>query len=586
MITQKIGIHVEPEGITITGRRAVRALGALLWVVALTAAGPSATAQSPPPKMETPKPTTPQPAPSEEVKPAAAPEGGTPKLTVAEAAHDFGETWAGEPLTYTFRLKNEGSGTLEILKVKPQCGCTKAAAHPQELEPGETGDFPFSLRTKHLKGKYAKTINVETNDPNNPAVTLKLTGSCKHYVDTDCRMINFHSLLEDEAAKQTVKLTNNTDTPLELKLKRPAKVSRVQYELVEKLPGKEFELIARLDPPHKPGNIRDVVTLTTNLKEQQSIELRVSATFPRRLEINPNPLRIFTSGRKVTRQLIFENVGKTPVKLLDVVTDDEQLQARFEEKTPGKKYLVSVDVPAGYKAPEGGMITLKTDDAKQPEIKVAVQQQEKVTQKPPEKPQRPATLLKGKPAPAFSLTTTQGKALSQADFTDHITVVNFFAPNCPHCRRQLPKVEQVRKEMAAKGVRFVNVSQTMRKPWTDEQVKEMVEKAGAQAELAINTDNSVGAAYKAKSFPTLFVVGKDAKVADVIIGNKPDLEVQLRNKLGQLLNPEKAPAEPAKIHVKPTAASGTEGGPKQVDISNIRRREPASMKKKEKKEKP
>jgi len=149
---------------------------------------------------------------------------------------------------------------------------------------------------------------------------------------------------------------------------------------------------------------------------------------------------------------------------------------------------------------------------------------------------RPAEDTVGKAAPAFSLKTVDGKDIASADFAKHpATVLNFVAPNCGFCKKQVPNVEKIRAEYEAKGVRFVNVVQTMRKEYTVEDTVDIFKKAGSNLELAKDDGNKVGQMYKATSFPTMVVVGKDGKVSSVNIGAKPNIETLLKDQLDKLI---------------------------------------------------
>jgi len=44
---------------------------------------------------------------------------GSPKLTIEAVVHDFGTVVSGTPLTYTFKVKNEGTADLLIKNVAP-----------------------------------------------------------------------------------------------------------------------------------------------------------------------------------------------------------------------------------------------------------------------------------------------------------------------------------------------------------------------------------------------------------------------------------------------------------------------------------
>ncbi len=61
---------------------------------------------------------------------------------------------------------------------------------------------------------------------------------------------------------------------------------------------------------------------------------------------------------------------------------------------------------------------------------------------------------------AFTLPALQGSdRLSYASYRDKPLVVNFFASWCPYCIGEMPGFEQVHKQLAAKGVQFLGVSQ-------------------------------------------------------------------------------------------------------------------------------
>jgi len=161
---------------------------------------------------------------------------------------------------------------------------------------------------------------------------------------------------------------------------------------------------------------------------------------------------------------------------------------------------------------------------------------------PPTQPQkRPAEELVGQLSPEFTITTLDGKSVSNADFAKSpATVLNFVAPNCGFCKKQLPTVEKVRQEYEAKGVRFVNVSQTMRQEFTTEQMVETFKGVGSQLELAKDEGNKVGQMFKAMSYPTMVVIGSDNKIAHVNVGAIPDIDSRLKTQLDGLINSKKA----------------------------------------------
>lgn len=97
-----------------------------------------------------------------------------PKLVIASLEHSFGKVQPGTPLTYTFKVRNEGQTDLEIKNVSPACGCT--AAHFDKLvAPNKEGDITLKIEhTENYKGEIVKTAAVTTNDPEHQSLTLTL----------------------------------------------------------------------------------------------------------------------------------------------------------------------------------------------------------------------------------------------------------------------------------------------------------------------------------------------------------------------------------------------------------------------------
>ena len=481
--------------------------------------------------------------------------GGTPKIVAVEPVHDFGVTWAGTDLEHTFTIKNEGTVVLLINQVRPACGCTKTGAHPGKLAPGESGEFSFKISTKKLRNKYSKSIRVLTNDPTNGTLNLVLKGVCRRYVDIQPPTAYFTRVSEDDTSEKVLTLTNNTDTPMVLTLPPVKANAKFEYSLTETDPGKKYELKIRPRAGQGAGNVRDILALQSNLPKAKKIEVTVTARIVPRLEALPSPFYITTSPRAASRQIYFTNSGKTDVHVLDVKVDGDQdkLKPTFKELKPGKQYLVRLSIPANYKLPAKGLtLSIITDDEKQSETKVAIKMRKKP--KPRRKPQED---MLGKPVPKFSMSTTKGKSLATADLTgnDTVTVLNFFAVNCGYCKKSMPRVETVRSEFEGKKVRFINISQTMRKPYTEEEVIAKCDGLGWKGEIVLDPKNSMGPLFNARSYPSLFVVSRDGTVGQVVVGNKANLETSLRDSINAMLKPGYKAPKPlpasAKASTKP-----------------------------------
>jgi thiol-disulfide isomerase/thioredoxin len=154
-----------------------------------------------------------------------------------------------------------------------------------------------------------------------------------------------------------------------------------------------------------------------------------------------------------------------------------------------------------------------------------------------ERPKRPAEELIGTQAPSFSLKTVDGKTVSSDEYSKHpAMVLNFVAPNCGYCKKQVPNLDKVRADYEAKGIRFVNVYERMgTKDFEPAEAIDVFKQAGSNLELARDTGNEIGQLFKATSYPTMVIIGKDGKIEHVNAGAKPDIEQIVKGQLDALI---------------------------------------------------
>jgi len=98
-----------------------------------------------------------------------------PKIVFKETTHDFGKVPRGPSLQYNFKFTNKGSGILSIDKVQPTCGCTGATVGEKTTySKNESGEIKVEFQTQGREGPQEKSIIVETNDPDNATINLKV----------------------------------------------------------------------------------------------------------------------------------------------------------------------------------------------------------------------------------------------------------------------------------------------------------------------------------------------------------------------------------------------------------------------------
>lgn len=133
--------------------------------------------------------------------------------------------------------------------------------------------------------------------------------------------------------------------------------------------------------------------------------------------------------------------------------------------------------------------------------------------------QRPisATHLQiGDSVPYFSTQTSTGQLITCPDSSS--LIINFISPDCLHCKDQLKILDTIIPKINSQTCRFINITPFLPSEFISyPSLMEWVEdKTGDLQTL-----------FKVSGYPTLFVVGTDGKIVQIIPGLQEDLKFQM-----------------------------------------------------------
>ncbi len=490
--------------------------------------------------MAPPNPSKIKAAPGAVTKTPEGPVTGAPGIHCLETIKDFGTQWAGESLRHAFVIHNQGDQVLKILKVKASCGCTATPNYDRKIPPGGSGRIPVVLNTKKVRNKFTKHITVSSNDPVTPRLRLQITGEIKYYVEVTPRRLAMGHISADEEVSKTSQLINNTSEAMTVALETE-RIGPFTAELIETEAGKQYTLQVTARPPYETKLNNGKFILKTNLTQQPTIEIPVTAYVPPRLDLRPAVLVLPTKLRKEQHRLIrFTNSGATPVHVLSAEVDDDRLKAEIIERKPGKSYEIKLIVPTGFEPPPKGQeifLTLATDDAESPELKIPI------SARTPRK--RPAERLVGKAAPAAEFTTTGGQVVKTGTATEKVTVLDFFASSCGFSKKQVPALAELHRQKYADNpnVQFVGISQdvlkkegvTDKRARTPDQIEQMWAKTGAEFDYALDPEGLGRRRFQVRRNPTLVLLDKEGMVQAVHFGAKGKWAAKLEKQINLLL---------------------------------------------------
>jgi len=126
----------------------------------------------------------------------------------------------------------------------------------------------------------------------------------------------------------------------------------------------------------------------------------------------------------------------------------------------------------------------------------------------------PPPAIVGKPAMDFTLTGLLGSKVTLSALRGKVVVLDFWATWCGPCRRWMPVVAKLEKELRGRDVRFYAVNE--RDPAA--KVRDFRASTGLTIPMLLDPDGTVGDAYGANLIPLTVIVGKDGVVVKALVG--------------------------------------------------------------------
>jgi thiol-disulfide isomerase/thioredoxin len=126
-------------------------------------------------------------------------------------------------------------------------------------------------------------------------------------------------------------------------------------------------------------------------------------------------------------------------------------------------------------------------------------------------------------APDFSLESLDGKTMRLSDFRGKAVLLNFWATWCGPCKIEMPWFVEFQKQYAAQGFQIVGVAMD---DASKEDIGKFAKDMGVNYPILIGKE-SVGDQYGGvPALPESFLIGRDGKIVDKIIGLRGKAEIE------------------------------------------------------------
>lgn len=135
----------------------------------------------------------------------------------------------------------------------------------------------------------------------------------------------------------------------------------------------------------------------------------------------------------------------------------------------------------------------------------------------------PPALEIGDTAPAFTVLSLEGKAISLADYQGSPVVVRFILTDCPYCRADTSVLNDYYRRYSGKGLRMLYVDTLGIDRGT---LATFAREMEIKFPVAQDIDGKVAASYHVKALPQAIVLSPDHKIIAAILGgvSAPELD--------------------------------------------------------------
>ena len=145
---------------------------------------------------------------------------------------------------------------------------------------------------------------------------------------------------------------------------------------------------------------------------------------------------------------------------------------------------------------------------------------------PRDSPNRPLnpSAAKGRQAPNFALSTTEGKIVHLADYRGKAVLINFFGTTCEPCREESPHLAEMQKRNAARGLEIIGIDMYNS---SNDAIEKYRNDFGTTYVL-LHGNDSVGDQYGIDGLPVSYFLNAKGVVVATTVGLRPEKEMDDR----------------------------------------------------------
>jgi hypothetical protein len=297
-----------------------------------------------------------------------------PVISFDRTHHDFGRITPDRKVAAKYRVTNTGNAYLNITQVRPSCGCTYTMLGKWSLAPGEGTEIEAMFDPKGLKGGVRKSIEVVSNDPKTPAVSLTLEAEVVQEIMPSVESVYFFQAPRSATTRSQIRYASGNGEPVQIvDVKAPGAPF---LSFAYRAEGKDLVMEVALDGRKVPaGQTRGVEQATVRFTNPRMNQLPLNIQWDLKAAIQASPLELVfqdAPGKELRQKLTLKQAEGRAFR---VTGSRPSLQGLRVEGLNQKASTVELTVvlPSSLKAGRySETLALQTDDPDQPELTVRV----------------------------------------------------------------------------------------------------------------------------------------------------------------------------------------------------------------------
>ncbi len=294
----------------------------------------------------------------------------SPRIQFETRVYNFGFTGQNRKIKYQFTFSNAGRTPLLVKAVKASCGCLVSLTPSTSFGPGAKGAIDVVCETGRRIGQLSETVHVQSNDPEEPEITLKILGYVRADFALDPESLRVGAVEKGMPTLKVLKLVDLTDGTLDLKrVEVSEKYFATNVQKFEDSPMRGFLIQIALKPNAPVGPFALPLTLHTNLPRHPRIDVPITGHVLGDVRFDRLAMSLgrVKRGEAVKQSLKIVSSNGVPFHVSRLASDPPFLLAKTRPVRARSQYELSLQIsdqaPTG---PFSGTLTAYTDAAEQP----------------------------------------------------------------------------------------------------------------------------------------------------------------------------------------------------------------------------